>query len=103
MMFRMFRTKKEEQLPKKQVPEEQRCIRIVTPPTGQGLGTTVWWGDEEVKGVISVELDRIDVDSLVTATLHLHVGFTEIWAFPFMSEDNFLAAAKRYGYTVTKE
>lgn len=43
-----------------------------------------------------------DPNEYVMAELTVLANVEEVWAYPFMSEDSFLEAAKRYGYKVEK-
>lgn len=42
------------------------------------------------------------LNEVVTAEITVAAHMEEVWALPFMSEQSFLDAAKRYGYKVEK-
>lgn len=68
-----------------------------------GIGTQVFTENgDPVTGVQSVSV-HFRVDEVVTAEITVAAQMEEVWAQPFMSEESFLDAAQRYGYTVQKE
>lgn len=82
------------------------AVRIVPPSKDgklhSGLGTQIYTQDgQELKGVTSITV-HIQPNEFVTAELAVLAHLEEVWALPFMSEESFLAAARRYGYTVEK-
>lgn len=66
-----------------------------------GVGTKVYSDGREVKGVQCISV-KICADSFTEVELTVSADLEETWALPFMSEESFLAAAKRYGYEVKK-
>lgn len=55
----------------------------------------------EVQGVSGVDI-CIRPGQAVIAEMTVLAALDDVWAQPFMSEQSFLEAAKRYGYRVTK-
>lgn len=91
-------------------------VKIVIPKIEDGgplpaLGTKVFIGGDEVKDITALDV-RFRPDETVVAEITLFdrvaSGFPvgevpDIWALPFMSEESFFQAAKRYGYEVEKK
>lgn len=82
---------------------------LIAPPPIDGnkaqsaIGTTFFTeSGEEITGVISAKV-TFSAEEIVTAEITVSAHMNEVWALPFMSEESFLAAAKRYGYEVTKK
>ncbi|MEM7778196.1 MAG: hypothetical protein AAF732_21640 [Pseudomonadota bacterium] len=74
----------------------------ITPPKGFGSGASTKLTNEEgdpIKGVRSV-IVKLDPENIVTAEVTVSAQMEEVWALPFMSEESFFEAAKRYGYVV---
>lgn len=83
-------------------------IRIVPPkPNDDGqiqsaVGTRVYDANgNEMEHVVKLVV-LMSAEELLQAEVTVPVHMEEVWAYPFMSEENFLKAAKHYGYWVEK-
>lgn len=77
----------------------------ITSPLGvdyTAMGTKFTTADGiEIGGITSASV-IFKPDAFVQAEITVMASIDEVWAEPFMSEASFLEAAKRYGYTVSK-
>ena len=74
----------------------------ITSNSTLGNSVKVLVGSEELEGVKQIKIDTIVPDSLVRATIDCHVQVDDFTTKIHMSEENFIEAAKYYGYVIEK-
>lgn len=88
---------------------DMRPVKVLPPPSASEDGPTPVFGTRVLNadGIqiprvtkVSIHLDTLRGCAEAEITVDVQVG--EVWAYPWMSEANFLEAAKRYGYEVKK-
>lgn len=73
-------------------------VRIVTPDSGNAMGTKVYTSDGiEIEGVVGIEVD-MSVDSFVCAKITLAISRCDIHAHPLLSLDSLRESAAAHGY-----
>lgn len=64
------------------------------------VGTTVYAGDEEVKGVISIALTKIEVGNAMIANIELILDGIDVEAHPLLTYETLEKSAEALGYAI---